>query len=109
MENILGKIDFDFNSDFSEIDDKKFVNPSKNEDSPPSSSKLNDEKPKNTNDLFTDIDNFSSLRNENSSSRNKFNEADLKYLLSKSPPENDFKKSTKSKKEIEEEERERMQ
>lgn len=108
MENLLGKIDFDFNSEFSEIDDKKFVTPPKNEDDSTSNTKFVD-KPKNTHDIFSDIDHFSSLTNENSNGRNNFSEADFKYLLSKSPPENDPKKSAKSKKEIEEEERERMQ
>lgn len=109
MENLLGKIDFDFNPEFSDIDDKKFSNPTRNEDASSSNTKFVDDKPKNPHDLFSDIDHFSSLTNENSNGRSNFSEADFKYLLLKSPPEIDSKKSAKSKKEVEEEERERMQ
>ena len=110
MDDLLGKINFNFNSEFCETDtdDKKFFNPSNKDDNSNSSLKFTDDKSKN-HDLFSEIDTFSSLTNNNSNGGSNFSEADLKYLLTKSPPENDPKKSAKSKKEMEEEERERMQ
>jgi len=100
MENILSRIDCEFDAGFLDLNHKsdivvkeenKFDVPFKND----------------PHDLLSDMSNFTSMKNAMHDPPN-FSDADFKYLLSKSPPD-EMKKSSKSKKETEEEEREKMQ
>ncbi len=112
MENILDKVDYEFNATFPELSDRKYAivkeeNNGKLDCFDKSDVNVKKEDPP---DIFSDIQNFPVIQKENSNNRKAvFPGMDLKYLLSKEVTESDSKKLSKSKKEIEEEEREKMQ
>lgn len=101
MENIsLSRIDdYEFDTGFPLLDNNKDIDIEEHKF-------LRNVKP-DPQDLLDDVGNFTSMKNS-ISDENSFNEVDFKYLLAKSPSD-EPKKPIKSKKETEEEERERMQ
>lgn len=106
MESIFDRIDYGFGSDFSKL-------PTDKKDSKASTAdrkNISQSDSKLVSDLFSDIENFSRKKPDKGiRGETTFDESDFKYLISKSPIDGDGKKSGKNKKEMEEEERERMQ
>lgn len=107
MESIFDKIDYDFGSGFPELNERKYSDAFvKEEKDSPSSKFKSDSKNKQNHHDILDIKSFT--KQEPCNTR-KFSDSEFKYLLSKSPSDGEHRKSGKSKKETEEDEREKMQ
>lgn len=119
MESLFDGIDYGFGSGFPELGDKKFNDTTQKRESSYNEKKIfdfgkNDSSSTSRDiehDILNEIRSFSGIKGETVVNRSatNFDDNNFKYLLSKSPGDNDNKKSGKNKKETEEEEREKMQ
>lgn len=107
MERIFDKIDYDFGSGFPELNERKYSDVFVKEEKDSLSSKFkSDSKNKQNSHDILDINSFTK---QESCNTRKFSDSEFKYLLSKSPSDGEHRKFGKSKKETEEDEREKMQ